>query len=153
MGRIFQSNNDMLHIDTKSIPVEAAHSMSIVERYHQPVRRAYKMIKKETPDTDNETTLQMAIKSINDSVGPDGLVPTLLVFGALPRLGLPTDQPTPSTFKRAVALRKATESMSRHFVSRPVRAALNSRNGPNITDIHKAPLGSKVLVYRPELDK
>jgi len=28
----------------------------------------------------------MAFKAINDSVGPDGLIPTLLVFGAYPRM-------------------------------------------------------------------
>jgi hypothetical protein len=28
----------------------------------------------------------MAFKAINDTAGPDGLVPTLLVFGAYPRM-------------------------------------------------------------------
>jgi hypothetical protein len=28
----------------------------------------------------------MAFKAINDSAGPDGIVPTLLVYGALPRM-------------------------------------------------------------------
>lgn len=95
----------------------------------------------------------MAVKSINDSAGPNGLVPTLLVFGALPCLGLPTDQPTPSTFNRAVALRKAIESMSRHFASRQVCDTMASRNGPNVADIHQAPIRSKVLVHRPALDR
>lgn len=102
---------------------------------------------------DDEDTLQMAVKAINDSVGPDGLVPTLLVFGAIPRLVLPTDQPTTSTFKRAVALRKETESMSRHFAKRQVRDALSNRNGPDVSEIYQTPIGSPVLVYRPEKDK
>lgn len=42
MPAAFQSNSDMLHIRTKSIPVEAANSISIVEQYHTPIRRAYK---------------------------------------------------------------------------------------------------------------
>lgn len=95
----------------------------------------------------------MSVKAINDSVGPDGLVPTLLVFGALPRLGLPTDPPTPSTFKRAIALRKATKAMSKHFSSRQVKDALKVRNGPDVTEIHKTPIGAPVLIYRPEKDK
>lgn len=101
-------NTDLLLIRLKSIPVEAAHSMSIVERYHEPIRRVFHVIKQETPDIEDTSVLQMAVKAINDSVGPDGLVPTLLVFGALLRLGLPTDEATPSTFQRAVALRYAT---------------------------------------------
>ncbi len=30
--------------------------------------------------------LQMAFKVVNDTAGPDGLVATLLVFGAYPRI-------------------------------------------------------------------
>jgi len=30
----------------------------------------------------------MAVKAVNDTAGPDGLVPTLLVYGAYP-LGVP----------------------------------------------------------------
>lgn len=29
---------------------------------------------------------QMAFKAVNDTAGPDGLVPTLFVFGAYPRI-------------------------------------------------------------------
>lgn len=99
--------------------------MSIVEPYDKPLRRAYSIIRQEAPDTDKNMTLQMAVKSINDSVGPDGLGPTLRFFGALPRLGLPTDQATPSKFKRLIALRKATESMIRHFAFCQVRNAMS----------------------------
>jgi hypothetical protein len=30
--------------------------------------------------------LQLAVKAVNDTASPNGLVPTLLVFGAYPRL-------------------------------------------------------------------
>lgn len=100
----FQANADMLHIGTKSIPVESANSMKVVDRYHARLRRAFSIIQKEAADMDKTEVLQMAVKAINDSVGLDGLVPTLLVFGALPRLGLPTDRPSPSTLNRALAL-------------------------------------------------
>lgn len=152
MGAAFQANTDMLHIRTKAVPVESANSMTVVERYHAPLRKAFHIIRKEAPDMEKEEVLQMAVKAINDSVGPEGLVPTLLVFGALPRLGLPTDAPTPSTFQRATALRKATAEMSRHFASRQIKDALATRNGPDVSDIHTAPIGSAVLVYRPSKD-
>lgn len=87
MAATFQSNSGMLHIRTKCIPVEAAHSMSIVERYHTSTRRAYKIICQESPDLDRETAIQMSVKALNDSVGPGDLVLTLLVFGALPPPG------------------------------------------------------------------
>ena len=153
MASAFRANADMLHIRTNSIPVESANAMKIVERYHSPLRRSFNIIRQEAPDLDKHAALQMAVKAVNDSVGPNGLVPTLLVFGALPRLGLPTDKPTPSTYQRAIALRKATTAMSRHFASRQVRYAMNARNGPVVTDIHNTPIGAHVLVYRPYKDK
>lgn len=93
MGEAFQANAGMPHKQTKSMPVESANSMSIIGRYHAPVTRAYNIIRKESPDTDKEGALQMVVKAVNDSVGPEGPVPTLLVFGALPRLGLHNDGP------------------------------------------------------------
>lgn len=76
------------------------------------------MIVKDALDLDMDNALQKAVKAYNDSVGLDGLVPTLLVFGALSRLGLTTDQLHQSKFHRAVALHKVTESISRHFAQR-----------------------------------
>ena len=110
----FQASADMLHITTKGIPVESPQSMSPVERYHAPLRRAYNIIASESPaNTDPALILQAAVKACNDSVGPDGLIPNLLVFGTIPRLGLPNDLPAPATYKRAAAVRKATEELTR----------------------------------------
>lgn len=93
----------MRHISTKCVPVQAAQSMSIVERYHVPVRRSLFIIEKEAPNTDNVDVLRMAVKAMNETVGPDGLVPMLLVNSVLLLLGLPNDSPNPSTHRRAVA--------------------------------------------------
>ena len=71
-------------IKVKEVPVKAYNSVRKVERYHAPLRRAYKIISSELEDASKELTLQMAVKAVNDSAGPDGLVPTLLVFGAYP---------------------------------------------------------------------
>ena len=144
----FQNATLLMHISTKAVPVETANSLSVVERYHDPLRKAYRIIKKEVPNIDDECALQYAVKSLNDSTGPDGLVPTLLVYGALPRLGLPTDKPSTGILQRAIAVRKATASLSNHFSRQQVNAAIRTRNGPNVLDIHKWPIGGHVLVYR-----
>jgi hypothetical protein len=70
----------------KIVPIEAHHSIGKLERYHGPLRRAYEIMDQELKRTRKEVLLQMALKAINDSVGPNGLVPTLLVFGAYPRM-------------------------------------------------------------------
>ena len=48
----------------------------------------------------------MAVKAINDTAGPDGLVPTLLVYGAYPRMSN-LDPPAPSVIHRAAIIQKA----------------------------------------------
>lgn len=148
MARAFQDNADFVHVATKAVPVESPQSMTVVERYHEPLRKAYLTLKKDGPPMTTEERLQTAVKAVNDTAGPDGLVPTLLVYGALPRLGLRTDAPAPSIFQRARAVRNAMEEVRKHFARRQVNAALRARNGPDVSDIHAAPLGSQVLVYR-----
>ena len=142
----FQASADMLHITTKGIPVESPQSMATVERYHAPLRRAYNIIAADSPqNTDPALTLQAAVKACNDSVGPNGLIPTLLVFGAIPRLGLPNDLPAPATFKRAAAVRKATEELTRATAKARVSDALNARNGPIQQSLQP---GMEILVWR-----
>lgn len=94
----FKSNFKMLHTQKRLIRVEASHSMSIVECYHAPLRRAFKIVKKNPSNLDEEYILLMAVNVVNDIFGPGDLIPTLVVFGALSRLGLPKDKLTPSTF-------------------------------------------------------
>ena len=69
------------------MPVEAHNSIDKIKRYHQPLRRAYEIIQNKLQDkTSPEIILQMAVKAVNDSAGPDGIVPTLLIFGVYPRM-------------------------------------------------------------------
>ena len=55
------------------------------ETYHSFLRRIYNIAKDEHPGVENELVLSMAVKALNDTAGPEGLVPTFLVFGVLPR--------------------------------------------------------------------
>jgi len=48
----------------------------------------------------------MAVKAVNNTAGPDGLVPTLLVYGAYLRISK-LDPPAPSITERAAVIRKA----------------------------------------------
>ncbi|KAI0994902.1 hypothetical protein K3495_g13278 [Podosphaera aphanis] len=122
--------------------------MGLVEQYHKPLRRAYEIIKEEIGASDTEEQrgiiLQMDVKAINDTAGYDGIVPTLLVFGAFPRISN-MDPPAPSITKRAAALKKAMAEVSKIRAQRHVSDALRTRNGPVTTDIA---LGSDVLVWR-----
>ena len=75
-----------MDIKTKQMPVEAHNSIGLIERYHVPLRRAYNILLKELPDLPKEERLQIVIKAVNDTAGPNGIVPTLLFFRAFPRM-------------------------------------------------------------------
>ena len=105
----FRGNARAMSIDIKEVPVEAHNSVGKVEKYHGPLRRAYTIISEEVNDASPDSILQMAVKAVNDTAGPNGIVPTLLVFGAYPRM-TNESPPSPPTYKRAEAIRKATRS-------------------------------------------
>lgn len=42
--------------------------------------------------------------------------------------------------------------MKKHFTKRQIASAISTRSGPDVSDIHNTPIGSPVLVYRPEKD-
>ena len=91
--------------------------------------------------------LQMAFKAINDSAGPDGLIPTLLVYSAFPRM-TEFDPPSPTVSQRATAVKKAVQEIYKLRAKRLVADALNTRNGPNTGGIHRLALNEPVLVWR-----
>jgi hypothetical protein len=154
----FQQYARSLNITTKEVPVEAAHSIGIVERYHKPLRRAYEVIMDELKGSekgtlwDKASALQMAVKAVNDTAGPDGITPTLLVFGAFPRLSA-LDPPAPSIAQRAAAIKKAMAEIVKLRATRQVTEALRTRNGPRTEELHALPIGSDVLVWRVHLKK
>jgi hypothetical protein len=113
-----------IDVKVKEVPVEAHHSIRQLERYHGPVRRAYDIIK-DTLDgeVNKDMMLQMAVKAVNDTAGPNGLVPTLLVYGALPRL-TEMDPLSPLVTKRAIAIKAATREVRQIQARRRVQDAL-----------------------------
>ena len=94
----------------------------------------------------------MAVKAVNDTAGPDGITPTLLVFGTFPRMTR-MDPPAPSVFKRAEAIRKATLEVRKLYSNRRVQDALKMRNGPRTSHLKELPLNSKVWIWREKTNK
>jgi hypothetical protein len=99
----------------------------------------------ENLDVSKEIALQMTVKAINDTAGPDGLVPTLLVFGAYPRMHV-MNPPAPSITQRAMAIEKAMTEIRKIRVERQIVDALNTRNGSIVTPIHDLSINSDVLI-------
>jgi hypothetical protein len=91
--------------------------------------------------------LQMAVKAINNSAGPDGIVPTLLVFGAYLRL-TKIDPPSLLVTKRAEVICATTKEVCCLYTKRRVKDALAIRNGLNTKNTLDLPFQSDVRVWR-----
>ena len=146
-SREFKHNAALDGIMIKDVPIEAHNSIGIVERYHGLIRRAYEIIVKELPKLNKHSALQMAFKTVNDTAGPDGLIPTLLVYGAYPRM-TQYDAPSPTTAQRGVALKKAMAEVKRLRAQKQINDALNTRNGPDTSILKDFPIGDLVMVWR-----
>ncbi len=136
-------------------PIESANTMSHVERYHAPLRSAYKKIRDSLPrsETDDEC-LQLAVKAVNDTIGPEGLIPTLLVFGAIPRPA--TTEQSKCQMERAKALDLAMDSVRKEQAKRRINFGLQTK-GPKAMEhsekLRNLPAGSPVYVYRQKSNK
>jgi hypothetical protein len=82
---------------------------------------------------------------VNDSAGLDGIVPTLLVFGAYPRM-IDMDSLSPSIVKRVQVIQAATKEVRRLYAKRQVNDALATRNGLNTKPTLNLPINSDVRI-------
>jgi hypothetical protein len=135
-----------MSIEVKTILVETHHSIEMIERYHESLRRIYSIIVTEISDIDSDSVLQMSFKVLNDSIESDGLVFTLLVFGAYSRMA--DDVLTSTITQRAIAMRKAMNKVKRFVATRQVNDALNIRNKSSTASLHDLSLNFSVLVFR-----
>jgi hypothetical protein len=91
--------------------VEAHNSLGIEERYHGQLRRVYKKFEHEFPHVGPALLLRIAVKAINDTMGTNGIVPSLLVFGVVPRFP-PMSIDLPKQRDRMATLAAAQMEMS-----------------------------------------
>ena len=129
--------------------MEAHWSIEMVDRYHAVLPRVYKVIATDLQGCrlNKETILQIAVKEINDTAGPNSLVSTLLVFGAYSHMSK-YDSPTPTMTQLAKAIKNTMIKMQIVRAERQVVDAINQRNrpGPIVSVIHYLPLNLDVLV-------
>ena len=139
-------------ISLEEAPIENPGSIGIVERYHAPLRAAFQKIRQTLSkrDADDSECLQMAVYSTNSTIGPEGLCPMLLVFGAIPRPARMT--PSPSQLDRQKAIEEAKKEVeqeqSRRRIAFALRHPSNAKAKEQSAQLRDLPAGSPVLVYR-----
>jgi hypothetical protein len=119
-----------MDINVKKVPVKAHNSIGKVERYYGLLQQTYKILSSELLLANKEAILQITVKAVNNSVGPDGIVPTLLVFEAYSRI-TKDSPPSPFITKQAEAIHKAIKKVRRLYAEQQVNNALAIRNKPN----------------------
>lgn len=75
-------------IEVEFSGVESHNAIGVGELYQSPLRRIYLKIREDAPSLDPDISLKLAVKSMNDTLGPEGLVPSLLKFGVVSRFPL-----------------------------------------------------------------
>jgi hypothetical protein len=80
-------------IELRRTGTESHSSLGAGERYHSPLRRVFNKIRLENPQVQREYCLAAVVHAINSTAGPEGLIPSLLVFGLIPRLPSPSITP------------------------------------------------------------
>ena len=163
-------------ISCRPVGIEGAHAMGVGERYHAPLRKTFLKLQKtyqipsldtEVPEgsrgpgrprknprkvtrsvnVEDEFLLSIAVMAVNTTIGPEGLCPILLVFGAMPKLPLPDSGPAAvPQAERMMMLETAREEyidlVAKIRLKQSEKAFIPSR--PPIT----LQYGDKVLVYR-----
>ena len=125
--------------------IQSHNAIGPGERYHQPLRRIFNCIVEDAPNIDHHLSLQLAVKSMNDTMGPDGNVPSIFVFGVLPRFPpiIPPNLPGHKDCMRAMAI--ARQEMANITAKLKMQLAVRSLVPPAASYTVKP--GCKVLVY------
>ena len=147
-GNLFIGLATASNVEVQKTGIESHSSLGLCERYHQPLRTIYRRIMVTHPDSDRQLALALAVKAMNDTLGPEGYVPSVLVFGEYPRVHTKSEKPPPKKTlsersKIAALARKECESI---MAKMKVDRALRHRIPPNAD--HKYDIGSQILIWR-----
>jgi transposase InsO family protein len=136
--------SNMAGITLRMSGVEAQNSLGIGERMHGPLRRIYNKIRMDYPHIPARTLLKFGVKAMNDTVGENGLVPSLLVFGVIPRYpALNTELPNQKVRMEVIAA--AQMEMNSIIAERRIATAL-AKNIPSAAE-HGYAVEDEVLAF------
>ncbi len=145
-SREFKEYAGNMRIIVKIVSIKAHHSIEMMKRYHESLRRAYSIISTEISEIDSELALQMTFKVINDSIEFNDLISTLLIFEAYLRM-IEMNASSSTITQRAIAMKKTMNEIRKLHAIRQINDALNIKNDSTFL-IHNLSLNSLVLIFR-----
>jgi hypothetical protein len=136
-----------MNITVKIVLIETHHSIDMMKRYHESLRRVYSIIATEISEIDSDLALQMTFKTINDSIELNDLISTLLVFEAYSRM-IEMNASSSIIIQRAIVMKKTMNEIRKFNAIRQMNDFLNTRNESSINLIHDLSLNSLILMFR-----
>ena len=132
---------------SKRLPCEPHNSSGAGERYNAPLRKMYQKLKFEHPTMNNELGFSIATYGLKNTANPEGLIPSLLVLGTIPKIPLGNLKHLCRNQKeRFEAMELARKAMEKMVVEQRLKIASKSRTKE--IEIFDICLGFSVLVYR-----
>jgi hypothetical protein len=125
--------------------VESHNSLGLGERMHEPLRRIYRKVSYDFPTAPPAIVLKCATKALNDTMGENGLVPSLLVFGIVPMFPILSSK-LPEQQERMRLLAAAQAEYNSIVAERRIAEILKSRVPGAADRVYK--VGEEVLVLQ-----
>lgn len=101
-------------IIVKNVPIEAHAFIWLVKYYHRLLYWIYNIMTTKLLEIKPKLVLPMLFKALNDTVWPNNLVVTLLIFGAYLCM-TDIDAPLPTINQQSIAISKAIEEIRRFY--------------------------------------
>ena len=145
-GQLFIDVAKIHDIKVENKGIEAHSSLGLGERYHLPLRQTFRKIMAQHKKTDCDLALTLSVKAMNDTLGPEGLIPSGFVFGEFPKIRKQGSKPTPraTLLSRKAVAETARKEMEKHIAKMKINRALNHMV-PKAANRSYQP-GDKVLV-------
>ena len=150
-GKIFLNVATLHDIKVDSTGIEAHSSFGIGEQYHQPLRQTFRNIMADHEMTDRVLALPLAVKAMNDTLGAEGLVPSVIVIGQYPNLNILSSKPSSKTTQISRKMIAGTthnemeKPMSKMRINRALRHAVPTAANRSYGR------GDQVLVWREKI--
>ena len=147
MAKKFKQYVVNMIIIVRNVSVETHHSIDMIERYHESLRRIYTIIIKKNFEIEFDLILQMFFKIFNDFVKSNGLILIFLIFEIYFKM-IDSNASSQTIIQRVVIMRKVMNEIKKNIAFRQINDALNIRNESFIDSIHALSLNLSVLIFR-----
>jgi hypothetical protein len=137
---------EMAKIVLRRTGTEAHNALGAVEKRNDTLRRVYDKVSHDYPQIVDTLRLALSVQAANNTAGPDGLVPSFLVFSVSPRILKAPTKDFPKKQERFMAIKLAREEYSRFVARQRIQQGL--RKLPPAAAYYAITPGDLVYVYR-----